>query len=501
MHVSALARQLMLPKFLRAFCLSFAGLFLFIQTASAANLKPTISGTAATWVYVGSQYLFKPTAKDPEGRALYFVVANKPSWANFSTKTGQLSGTPSATGLWNNIKITVTDGVNVSVLPAFSIRATSRSNVAPTISGSPATSAKPGSAYSFAPIAKDSNSDPLYFTIANRPAWASFDPWTGRLTGTPSNANVGTYSSIAISVSDGSKSASLAAFTISVAGSTSSTSSTTKNYPPAIVGTPPKTATVGKMYSFRPYAGDVNRDPLGFSIQNKPSWATFATSTGTLSGVPTAAGTHSNIIISVSDGKATTSLRAFTITVSGGATISNTPPTISGTSVSSVNAGSTYSFKPSASDANGDSLTFSIANRPSWASFNSSTGQLAGTPSSSHAGSYSNIVISVSDGKATVSLPAFSISVAQSQPRSAMLSWTAPTENTDGSTLTNLAGYRIAYGTSASVLSQTIQVSNAGVTTYVVENLSPGTYYFAIKAYTVDGSESAASNIVSKTVQ
>ncbi len=498
MHVSAPARQLMLPKFLRAFCLSFAGLFLVVQPASAANLTPTISGTPATWVYVGSQYSFKPTAKDPEGKALYFVVANKPSWASFSKSTGQLSGTPSATGLWNGIKITVTDGVNVSALPAFSIRATSRSNVAPTISGSPATSVTPGSAYSFAPTAKDSNADPLYFTIANRPSWASFDPWTGRLAGTPSSAHVGTYSNIAISVSDGSKSASLAAFTISVAGSTSST---TKNYPPAIVGTPPTTATVGQTYSFRPYAGDLNKDPLGFSIQNKPSWATFATSTGTLSGVPTVAGTHSNIIISVSDGKATTSLRAFTITVSGGATISNTPPTISGTPVSSVNAGSTYSFRPSASDANGDSLTFSIANRPSWASFNSSTGQLSGTPSSSNAGSYSNIVISVSDGKATASLPAFSISVAQLQPRSATLSWTAPTANTDGSTLTTLAGYRIAYGTSASVLSQTIQVSNAGVTTYVVENLSPGTYYFAIKAYTVDGSESAASNIVSKIVQ
>jgi hypothetical protein len=497
MHVPALARQLTLPTFLRAFCLSFAGLFLFVQSASAANLKPTISGTPATWVYVGSQYTFTPTAKDPEGKALYFVVANKPSWASFSTKTGQLSGTPSATGLWNNIKITVTDGVNVSVLPAFSIRATSRSNVAPTISGSPATSAKPGTAYSFTPTAKDSNGDPLYFRIENRPSWASFDPWTGRLAGTPSSAHIGTYSNIAISVNDGSKTASLAAFTISVAGSTSST----KNYPPAIVGTPPTTATVGQTYSFRPYAGDANKDPLGFSIQNKPSWATFATSTGTLSGVPTAAGTHSNIIISVSDGKSSTSLRAFTITVSGGATPSNTAPKISGTPASSVNVGSAYSFKPSASDANGDNLTFSIANRPSWASFSTSTGQLSGTPSSSHAGAYSNIVITVSDGKATASLPAFSISVAQSQPRSATLSWTAPTENTDGSTLMNLAGYRIVYGTSASVLSNALQVSNPGVTTYVVENLSPGTYYFAIRAYTSSGAESADSNVVSKVVQ
>jgi hypothetical protein len=51
------------------------------------------------------------------------------------------------------------------------------------------------------------------------------------------------------------------------------------------------------------------------------------------------------------------------------------------------------------------------------------------------------------------------------------------------------------------VLSQTIQVSNAGLTTYMIENLSPGTYYFAVKAYTSTGTESESSNVVSKTIQ
>jgi hypothetical protein len=205
-------------------------------------------------------------------------------------------------------------------------------------------------------------------------------------------------------------------------------------------------------------------------------------------------------LIRVSDGKATTSLSAFSIAVSAGSS-SNTAPRISGTPATSVGVGSAYSFTPSASDANGDALTFSVSNRPTWATFNTSTGRLSGTPTSAQAGSYSNIVIRVSDGKTTASLPAFSIAVSEVSNGSATLTWTAPTRNSDGSTLSNLAGYRIVHGTSASALNRTIQVSNPGLTTYVVSNLSAGTHYFAVRAYTSSGSESSNSSVASKTIR
>lgn len=84
---------------------------------------------------------------------------------------------------------------------------------------------------------------------------------------------------------------------------------------------------------------------------------------------------------------------------------------------------------------------------------------------------------------------------------SVTLSWTPTTQNTDGTSLTNLAGYRIVYGTSATALTQTIEVPNAGVSSYFVENLAPATYFFAVRAYTTAGIESANSNIASKAVQ
>lgn len=178
------------------------------------------------------------------------------------------------------------------------------------------------------------------------------------------------------------------------------------------------------------------------------------------------------------------------------------PPTISGTPATAVTVGNTYRFQPSASDPNGDTLAFTITNRPSWATFNTTNGVLTGQPTLGNIGTFSNIVISVSDGTATVQLPAFAINVAQATSSgTASLSWTPPTTNTDGSMLTNLAGYRIYYGASASTLTQQIQVANPGVASYVVSGLSGGTYYFAVRAYNTAGAESASSTVVSKTIQ
>jgi len=83
--------------------------------------------------------------------------------------------------------------------------------------------------------------------------------------------------------------------------------------------------------------------------------------------------------------------------------------------------------------------------------------------------------------------------------RQAVLSWTAPSKNTDGSTLTNLSGYKIYYGTSSKNYSQTVSVSGASTTTRTLQ-LSPGTYYFALTAIDASGGESAKTNEVSKTI-
>jgi len=158
-------------------------------------------------------------------------------------------------------------------------------------------------------------------------------------------------------------------------------------------------------------------------------------------------------------------------------------------------------FLPTASDANGATLTFAIQNKPSWAIFNASTGELAGNPGASDVGSYNGIQISVSNGAATSALPTFSISVTQFSNGSATLSWIPPTTNTNGTPLTNLAGYRIYYGTSSSSLNHSVQITNSGIASYAIDNLSPATWYFTVVSYNKANIESPLSEVVSKTIR
>jgi hypothetical protein len=81
-----------------------------------------------------------------------------------------------------------------------------------------------------------------------------------------------------------------------------------------------------------------------------------------------------------------------------------------------------------------------------------------------------------------------------------MLSWEAPTENEDGTPISGLVGYRIHFGQSAAELNQLIEVSDAASTTYVINGLTSGTYYFAVSAYNSFGIESPLSNIASKSL-
>jgi hypothetical protein len=163
--------------------------------------------------------------------------------------------------------------------------------------------------------------------------------------------------------------------------------------------------------------------------------------------------------------------------------------------------GAAYAFTPTANDPDGDTLTFSITNKPGWAAFSTTTGALTGTPGAGDVGTTAGVVISVSDGKAAaVSLPAFSLAVQALATGSATLSWTPPTQNTDGSALTNLAGYKVYWGPVAGTYPNSVTLNSPGLSSYVVTGLLPGTYVFVVTAVNASGTESQFSNAASKTI-
>src|SRR5690606_20253185 len=163
----------------------------------------------------------------------------------------------------------------------------------------------------------------------------------------------------------------------------------------------------------------------------------------------------------------------------------NRAPVISGTPPSQAMVGVPFSFQPKASDPDGDILTYEIDNLPVWASFDKSTGRLTGTPTDAHLGGYESIRITVTDGEATAALAPFSIDVVATASGSATLTWAAPSENTDG-TPANIAGYKIYYGTASRDYREPIEVGASSLI-YTVDQLTPGTWYFAVTAVSADG--------------
>lgn len=177
----------------------------------------------------------------------------------------------------------------------------------------------------------------------------------------------------------------------------------------------------------------------------------------------------------------------------------NGRPTLQGSAPPQVLVGKAFEFVPSASDPDGDVLTFSIENLPSWASFDPSTGRVSGTPTDADLGTYAGIRLSVTDGEASASLGPFTVTVVGASPGSATVSWTPPSQKTDGSPLT-LAGYKIYWGTASRSYTNSVTVDSPGTATYVIDDLTPATWYFAVTAIDAQGIESDYSNEASKQI-
>jgi hypothetical protein len=181
-------------------------------------------------------------------------------------------------------------------------------------------------------------------------------------------------------------------------------------------------------------------------------------------------------------------------------TDTNNAPTISGSPDTSVLVGDFYSFTPSANDPDGDELSFSIRNRPRWAVFDNASGRLNGQALLGDQGVYDQIEISVADRTSKFSLRPFSITVTDTALGSMTLSWTPPTDNTDGTTLSDLAGYNIYFGTNQGDYPNQIRIENPSINRYHIENLVPDTYYVVATSYNSMGIESYDSGVAVKTV-
>lgn len=272
-----------------------------------------------------------------------------------------------------------------------------------------------------------------------------------------------------------------------------------------------KSVQVGKKLQFTITATDPDGNTLTYSASSLPSGANFNPSTKTFDWTPTSAqvGVNSNIGFSVSDGINTDSENiAITVTA-------NNPPVLAPIGNQSVAVGTKLQFIISATDKDGDTLTYSATNLPSVASFDATARTFTWTPNSPQVGSFFNVAFSASDGIDTdiqlISImvtPDVTPPTAPSQFKANFnsstgqvnLSWQAGTDNL------GVSGYQLSRSTLAGLSFQVIASVNSATLSFDDKQISAGkTYYYRIqtfdnpKNYSTSASASTKTYIVDKT--
>lgn len=263
------------------------------------------------------------------------------------------------------------------------------SNTAPSITSTAVTAVDEDSAYSYTFAASDTDAnDTLTYSAPTLPSWLSFNTSTGVLSGTPTNSEVGNHN-VTLRVNDGTVDVDQS-FTIAVANT---------NDAPVVSSAAVTSVAEDSAYSYTFAATDVDTsDTLTYSAPTLPSWLSFNTTTGVLSGTPTndEVGGH-NVVLRVNDGTVNVD-QSFTITVAN----TNDAPVLSSPLVTTVNEDSPFSYTLLAFDADmGDTLTYSAPTLPSWLGFDTNTHVLSGTPTNDEVGSH-NVTLRVNDGTVDV---------------------------------------------------------------------------------------------------
>ena len=375
------------------------------STASNAvkpNGAPVISSTALTSATQDAAYSYTMVASDSDvGDSVTLSAVTLPSWLSFNAGTGVLSGTPTNANVGSHaVVLRVTDVDGLAADQSFTI-VVANVNDAPTITSMAQTSASQDAAYSYTMVASDSDvGDSVTLSAITLPSWLSLNAATGVLSGTPTNANVGSHA-VVLRATDVDGLSAEQGFTIVVAN---------VNDAPTITSTALTSATQDAAYSYTMVASDSDAgDSVTLSAVTVPSWLSFNAGTGVLSGTPTNAnvGSHA-VVLRATDVDGLTAEQSFTIVVAN----VNDAPTITSTALTSASQDAAYSYTMVASDSDvGDSLTLSSVTLPSWLNFNAGTGVLSGTPTNANVGSHA-VVLRATDVDGLTAEQSFTIVVA-----------------------------------------------------------------------------------------
>jgi hypothetical protein len=349
---------------------------------------------------------YEATDADPTDDILTWSLIGAESWLNINSGTGILSGTPENADVGNYwVNVSVSDGKGGVTWHYFPI-AVINVNDPPEITTENVTSTNEDELYivQYDAIDIDPTGDTLTWMLNTDANWLALDS-SNNLTGTPLNADVGSYW-VNVTVSDDNDGSAWQNFTLEVIN---------VNDPPLITTEDVVTAEVDVLYSVDYHATDMDPtdDILTWSLDTNATWLTISPSTGVLSGTPTSndAGTYW-VNVSVSDYYGGLDWNNFEITVPLIVIPVNKNPVITTDNVLTAEVDKLYSVDYDATDDHTQliNLTWSVTTNASWLTIDTSMGVLSGTPGSGDVGTF-NVNVSVSDGEGGLAFTNFVVAV------------------------------------------------------------------------------------------
>ncbi|MCU7935407.1 MAG: tandem-95 repeat protein [Candidatus Thiodiazotropha sp. (ex Dulcina madagascariensis)] len=364
----------------------------FTLTVNAVpNTAPSITSTPVTTATEGVAYSYDVDATDADGDTLSYSLVTAPAGMTIDGASGLIAWTPTTAQIGSHpVSVQVDDGNGGTATQSYTVTVDAAPNTAPSITSTPVTTVTEGEAYGYDVDASDADGDTLSYSLVTAPAGMTIDGASGLIAWTPTTAQIGSHP-VSVQADDGNGGTATQSYTVMVDAA--------PNTAPSITSTPLTTATEGVAYGYDVDASDADGDTLSYSLTTAPAGMTIDSASGLIGWSPTTAqvGSHP-VTVQVDDGKGGTASQDYTLVVNAavnsGPVISSTPPTQATTNMA-------YSYAVTASDPDGDTLSFSLITAPTGMSIDSATGLVSWTPSSAQAGSH-GVTIRVDDSRAYV---------------------------------------------------------------------------------------------------
>ncbi len=368
----------------------------FIITVTQSNSAPVITSTAPIQATATLAYSYDVEASDGDGDILSYSLNQAPTGMTIEAMTGLINWLPEVAqqGL-HTVEVRVEDGQDSSN-QTFILEVLPRPNNAPNITSQAISEAFAGIPYQYEMDATDPDAgDVLSFELSTAPTGMTIDNLTGVIQWQPSIHHLGLHDVTAV-VSDTGGLSDSQSFVITVIQ---------LNSAPTITSNAITTGTEGSPYSYQVLASDLDGNNLDYVLPVAPSGMSIDTQSGLIQWVPNfdQSGAHL-VTVQVNDGLGLSDTQSYELQVSN----TNRVPVIHSIAATSGEVGTAYSYQVQASDADGDSITFSLMTAPLGMTVNSETGLITWVPTT--VGEYS-AELKASDSQGEYTTQPFNISV------------------------------------------------------------------------------------------